>query len=243
MTELVEQSGYSERQMQGLLEALKSHPEIQTELLHHVTNNGITDPQQIASMIEERLGAATQTINDMSANAEASLVQGGFDAGVANALTASIGFGADKESIDQAAANFAHEAQRAITNGQTLSEVRTADPNLSLQAQEAIYEQVANQQGTSSAEIEKKAEAAKQESMQMIQSAVFGAAAFASASPAAAFMGTPAPEDRPYDVTADRMPFQDLGATTAAIAAMGQFSPQAGLPMPQREREQAVLNA
>jgi hypothetical protein len=238
MSQLVEQSGYSLQAMQGLLEELKSHPEIQTELLHHVTNNGITDPQVIASLIEERLGGATQTINDISANAEASLVQGGFDAGVAHALTSPVGFGADKKIIEQAAANFAHEAQRAITNGQTLSEVRTADPNLSLQAQEAIYEQVANQQGTSSQEIEQKAEAAKQESMQMIQGAVFGAAAFASASPAAAFMSAPASEERPYGITADRMPFQDLGSTTAAIAAMEQFRPQAGLPTPQREREQ-----
>jgi hypothetical protein len=220
MSQLVEQSGYSLQAMQGLLEELKSYPEIQTELLHHVTNNGITDPQVIASLIEERLGGATQTINDISANAEASLVQGGFDAGVAHALTSSVGFGADEKIIEQAAAN--HEAQRAITNGQTLSEVRTADPNLSLQAQEAIYEQVANQQGTSSQEIEQKAEAAKQESMQMIQGAVFGAVA----------------AQRPYGITIDRMPFQDLGSTTAAIAAMEQFRPQAGLPTPQREREQ-----
>lgn len=40
---------------------------------------------------------------------------------------------------------------------------------------------------------------------------------------------TPSPQN-PYGVTAARMPVMDMGQTTAALAAMGQFAPQADLP-------------
>ena len=40
---------------------------------------------------------------------------------------------------------------------------------------------------------------------------------------------TPSPQN-PYGVTAARMPVMDMGQTTAALATMGQFAPQADLP-------------
>jgi hypothetical protein len=176
MSELVEQTGYSQEQINTLIGALREQPqEFQNAVLEQVTNNNITDPQEIAALIHGHL-------NQQSANAEASLAQGGYDAGVATDISSSVGVGVDEQQVQQAAADFARDAACAVQNGQTLNEVRTADPNLSLAAQEAIYEQVAQQQGTSAEEIAQKAEQERQQNMQVIQTAVFGGAAVAGAS-------------------------------------------------------------
>ncbi|MES2985119.1 MAG: hypothetical protein V4735_08035 [Pseudomonadota bacterium] len=46
----------------------------------------------------------------------------------------------------------------------------------------------------------------------------------------AAAIVAPAREERPDGVTADRMPFRDMGDTLTAIALLEQFRPQPGLP-------------
>lgn len=170
---------------EALLAGFKALPnELQSGLLQYVTNNPDMPANKVAELLRGALEEYTQaigrdaiSINGQSAVNEAALLQGGYDAGVASAIQASAGVGADPALAQQAAADFARMASQAIANGLPLDQVRFADPALTDQAKAEIYAQVAGQQGTTPEEIAQKYEAAKAQDMAAIQGAVFGGAA------------------------------------------------------------------
>lgn len=193
---------------------VREQPEgVQQAILTQVTNEHL-GPEAISDLIR---AYQEESLNQQSANAEASLVQGGYSAKVATAVGASVGVGMQEQQVQQSAADFARMASQAIANGQTLDEVRFADPNLSLAAQEAIYAQAAQQQGTSPEEIAAKAEASKQADMQAIQNGVFGGLI------------------QGLNLTQLSGPM-DMGSTTAALAN-GTSVQQISAPKP-RDQEQ-----
>jgi hypothetical protein len=117
-----------------------------------------------------------QDISSASVNAEASLLQGGYDASVSLAVESSKGLGVDEAVMSKAVADFAREAEYAIKDGRTLDDVRFADPNLSHQAQTEIFEKVALQNGTSSQELEQRQAEADAQTMQALQQGIVGTA-------------------------------------------------------------------
>jgi hypothetical protein len=190
------------------------------------------------------------TINQASVNAEAWAMTGGYDPSIATAVSASSGVGVDPQDVEQAAANFAREADRAIREGQTLNDVRTADPNLSLTAQQEIYEKVAQENGTSTAEIEQRAAEEKQQVQQALwggEAGLLGAldaiagqnqdpsekTAIASRDTNNPFAELLVGAGRP-DLNLD---YKDMGPTTAALAS-NQFVPMA---TPGQERERGAI--
>jgi hypothetical protein len=221
--ETPQKTTYSPEQMQVFAEQLQQNPALAEQVMVQAQELGTIDPQVIA-------GLTHQHLNQQSANNEANIVMGGYDPTVATAVAASAGVGVDEASVQQAAADFARQAAEAIRNGIPLDQVRFDDPALSGAAKAAIYEQAALQQGTTAAQVEQQAQERAERDMQAVQGlmgGLVGGAALASVA-----------QERPYDVPAAPMPFVDLGPTGAALAAMGQFTPQADLPGQQREREQ-----
>lgn len=174
MSELVAQSGFSQAHMGALLDWVRGQPDgVQQQILTQATNEGLNS-QQLAGLIQEQM-------NQQSAAAEASLVQGGYDIGVATAVAGSVGVGSDAETVQQASEDFARMAAEAVRNGQPFGDLRYNNPHLDLRVQEAIYAQVAAQQGTSPEQIAAKAAEADAQAMAAVQQAVFGGAVAASA--------------------------------------------------------------
>ena len=173
--------GFSPEELDDIRKLPKEQQDTLSEFLGKAAELGF-DQKDIEKTVRDFAGlpaqenATGQTINQSSVSAEADLLLGG-NGQVLTALAAS---GVDnKQQVNSAAADFALIAQQAIQNGQPLSQVRFSDPNLSQEALEAIYEQVAVKSGTSAAEVERKAEEAKQAEMAMIQNGVFGLAGLA----------------------------------------------------------------
>lgn len=174
MSELVAQSGFSQAHMGALLDWVRGQPDgVQQQILTQATNEGLNS-QQLAGLIQEQM-------DQQSAAAEASLVQGGYDIGVATAVAGSVGVGSDAETVQQASEDFARMAAEAVRNGQPFGDLRYNNPHLDLRVQEAIYAQVAAQQGRSPEQIATKAAEADTQAMAAVQQAVFGGAVAASA--------------------------------------------------------------
>ncbi len=187
-------------------------PEQQAEVVQHAQANGLSG-EALREYIETNF-------NQQSTNNEAHLAQGGYDAGVAMAVAGSTGVGGSEEATQQAAADFARMAAQAIANGQPLDQVRFNDPALTDAAKEAIYEQVAQQQGTSADEIARKAEEARQADMQAIQGGMgmlIGGALFGAAGATAAATSR---TDNEYGVTAERM-----AVAPASLSLLGSLTP------------------
>jgi hypothetical protein len=151
----------------------------------------ITDPKMLMSIIEAQMegirplettisapAAAPElaNLNEQSAQSEATLVQGGFDAAVAREVEASVGVGGNIEAVKKAEAEFALQVAQAIRDGIPPDQLRFDDPTLTEAAKAAIYEQVAQQQGTTAARVEQEAKERAERDMQAVQGAVFGAA-------------------------------------------------------------------
>lgn len=205
-------------------------PEQQVAIVEHAQANGLT-----GEALREFIATS---INQQSVNNEAHLAQGGYDAGVATAVAASVGVGADPEQIQQAAANFAIQAAAAIKNGLPPDKMPFDDPRLTADAKQAIYEQVAQQQGTSADEVARKAEEARQADMAALQTgmgmlvggALLGAGAGVAAAPLAATnteeksgfnLFAPAQPANEYGITAEqRLPF-----APASLASLGALVP------------------
>lgn len=169
MADNQQQTVYSTEQMTDMLGQLRVNPALEASVFSHITANNITDPQQVAAVIDQQL-----SLNQQSVNNEASLVMGGYDPTVATAVAASAGVGVDEASVQQAAADFARQAAEAIRNGIPLDHVRFDDPALSDAAKAAIYEQAAQQQGTSAARVEQEARERAERDMQAVQGLVGG---------------------------------------------------------------------
>lgn len=200
-------------------------PELQAGILKYAQDNNLT-PDQLAGHIQQQA-----SLNQTSVNSEASLVMGGYDAGVATAVAGSAGQGVSEEQAQQAAADFARQAAEAIRNGIPIDQMRFDDPTLTDAAKAAIYEQAAAAQGTSTQKIEEEARKRAEADIAAAQSMMGGLVGFGMAT-------TVASQGSEYGITSAPMAFADLGPTTAAIAAMGPggFSPP-NLPGQQRERD------
>ena len=190
-------------------------PDQQVAIVQHAQANGLTG-EALREFIATNL-------NQQSVNAEASLLQGGYDAGVARAVAESVGVGGDTQATQQAAADYARMAAEAVKNGQPLDQVRFNDPALTDAAKEAIYEQVAQQQGTTAEQVAKKAEEARQADMQAVQgmmaALVGGAAVLGGAAAAAPLLTASAPAQREpneYGIESDRLP-----VASASLASLG----------------------
>jgi hypothetical protein len=187
-------------------------------------------------------------INQASVNAEAWVATGGYDPSIATAVASSGGVGVDSKDVEKAAADFAREADRAVRDGQTLEQVRTADPNLSHQAQQEIYAKVAQEHGTSEEEITKH----QAEQLQQVQQALWGrATGLVGALDAITGKGEPPMEKLAAAASRDKntafagllegigrcdlgSDCKDMGPTTTALAA-SQFTPTA-IPGQDRDR-------
>lgn len=111
-----------------------------------------------------------------SVNAEASLLQGGYNPAIANAVSASRGIGVSEESVEKAASEYARMAQDAVREGRPPESIRFDDPNLSQAARAAIYAEAAQQNGTTTQEVERRAEEQNQQAMQQLQQGIVGGA-------------------------------------------------------------------
>lgn len=190
-----------------------------------------------------------ETINQASVGAEASLLQGGYNPAVANAVSASRGVGATTQDVERAAADFALQADQAVREGRPLDAVRYADPNLSAAAQEAIYAEAAQQNGTTAQAIEQQAEQQRQAEMSQLQQGLLGGAVAGAGLTGAIdnMLGQAQPAQQPQQQAANpfgipsdvlamlRGSMVDMGSTTAALANE-QFTPAATPGMEQRQR-------
>ncbi len=190
-------------------------PDQQVAIVQHAQANGLTG-EALREFIETN-------INQQSVNAEASLLQGGYDAGVARAVAESVGVGGDTQATQQAAADYARMAAQAVANGQPLDQVRFNDPALTDAAKEAIYEQVAQQQGTTAEQVAQKAaeEAARDRAaiQGMLGALVGGAAVLGGAAAVAPLLSASAPAQREpneYGIESDRLP-----VASASLASLG----------------------
>ena len=182
-------------------------------------------------------GHATQDLNQASNASEARLEQGVQSMQVTDAVAAS---GSDQKANEVAAAHFAQRAHAAVTNGIPPSEL-PADPHLSAAAQAEIYEAVAQQAGTSSHAIEQAAQERAAQTMAALQGGLGTLLGVATGSAAAETAekkeagngyGKLVLNDHERGLGEDGRPL----STTATLAALEQFRPEAGLPMPQRQR-------
>lgn len=195
-----------------------------------------------------------------SVNAEASLLQGGYNPAIANAVSASRGIGASEGAVEKAASEYARMAQDAVREGRPPESIRFEDPNLSQAARDAIYAEAAQQNGTTTEAIERKAAEEQQQAMQQLQQGILGGAVVGTGLSGAIDnllgQGTQAQQvqqpqqqqaqaSNPFGISQDVLrilggSMTEMGSTTAALAN-NSFTPDATPGMEQRQRSGMAL--
>lgn len=213
----------------------------------NASGGGSADSYQVDRGQDENIIAA-------SVRAEASLLQGGYNPAIANAVSASRGIGVSEEAVEKAASEYARMAQDAVREGRPPESIRFDDPNLSVAARSAIYAEAAQQNGTTTEEIERRSEEQNQQAMQQLQQGVLGGALAGTGLSGAinGILGEAKPQQQqaqaanPFGISQDvlRMlggSMTEMGSTTAALAN-NSFTPPATPGMAQRERDGVGLS-
>lgn len=190
-----------------------------------------------------------ENILEASVNAEATLLQGGYNPAIADAVGASRGVGESMKNVERAASEYARMAQDAVREGRPPADIRFDDPNLSQAARDAIYAEAAQQNGTTTEAIERNAQERDQQAMQQLQQGILGGALSGAGITGAldSMTGQSQPAQSQPQSQAQANPFaalvagmpkfavMDMGETGAALANHS-FSPSATPGMEQRQR-------
>lgn len=216
------------------LEKIAATPEKQAEIaniLQQAQEQGLT-PEQLAVQVREAMGweNTAPLTNDLQPTDQSMM----NNAGVAqNANT--MGFSSyTQEDLGQKQMQARQVAESMLARGASEEEIlaevgKLAGPEFAQAAQDAAQGPIDAQKFTLASGMPEPTQAA---ASLTLGSLLGGAESPAPDAPLMASQPlTQAPQaERPYGITTDPLPVVDMGATTAALAAIGNFMPQPDLP-------------